>query len=149
MCSSNNNNLNTKENEIKKLMIWNSNKIGNKIDEVFLSITKNEIDIMAVNETKIDKENEMFCFNNDLYKYHLKSRNKYGGGVGFIIRSNIEFDIVNDLDTFNCEAVSIKVKYNKNDLFIITYYNPPSEKINIQMLEFIEKSINSTLYVGI
>ena len=68
MCSSNNNNLNTKENEIKKLMIWNSNKIGNKIDEVFLSITKNEIDILAVNETKIDKENEMFCFNNDLYK---------------------------------------------------------------------------------
>jgi hypothetical protein len=68
MCSSNNNNLNTKENVIRKLMIWNSNKIGNKIDEVFLSITKNEIDILAVNETKIDKENEMFCFNNDLYK---------------------------------------------------------------------------------
>ena len=57
MFSSNNNNLNIKENEIKKLMIWNSNKIGNKIDEVFLSITKNEIDILALNETKIEKKN--------------------------------------------------------------------------------------------
>ena len=38
-----------------------------------------------------------------------------GGGVLFMIRKGIEFEIVNDIDKFVVEALCIKVKVN-NDI---------------------------------
>jgi exonuclease III len=41
-------------------MLWNANKIENKIDEVYLSLDTNNIDILAINETKLDSVGENF-----------------------------------------------------------------------------------------
>ena len=46
--------------ELNKLMLWNANKIENKIDEVYLSLDTNNIDILAINETKLDSVGENF-----------------------------------------------------------------------------------------
>ena len=129
-------------------MLWYSNNIGNKIDEIYLYMNTKEIDILAGNETKLDKENESFCFNNNQFNYHLKSRNKYGGGVGFVIRKYIEFEIIIDLDRFKTEAVCVKIKNNKKDLYLITYYNPPNSKINMEIFEFIEKNYEHYIICG-
>jgi exonuclease III len=45
-------NLHTnKVNEYNKLTLWNANSIGNKIDEIFIALLKEQIDILAINET--------------------------------------------------------------------------------------------------
>ncbi len=86
-----------KVNEYKNLSLWNADSIRNKIDEIFLALIKEEIDILAINETKLEKDKELVTVNNNQFNHHFKSRNKYGGGVGFI-RKNIEFEIITDLD---------------------------------------------------
>jgi exonuclease III len=142
-------NLHTnKVNEYNKLTLWNANSIRNKIDEIFLALLKEEIDILAINETKLEKDKELFSVNNDQYNYRFKSRNKYGGGVGFIIRKNIEFEIIKDLDDYNTESACIKLKYKEKDLFIITYYNYPNAKINIDMFEFIDRNFENYIICG-
>jgi len=91
-------------------MLWNANKIENKIDEVYLSLDTNNIDILAINETKLDSVGENFICNHPAYTNHFKSRNKFGGGIGFIIRKNLEFEVISDLDQFNVEVICVKIK---------------------------------------
>ena len=40
---------------IKNIYCWNANSISNKFEEIILALNQNEIDIMAFNEMKIDK----------------------------------------------------------------------------------------------
>ena len=63
-------------NEYKKLTLWNANSIGNKTDEIFLALIKEEIDILAINETKLEKDKELFSVKNNQYNYHFKSGNE-------------------------------------------------------------------------
>jgi hypothetical protein len=43
---------------IKNIYCWNANSISNKFEEIILALNENEIDIIAINETKIDKNDE-------------------------------------------------------------------------------------------
>ena len=48
---------------IKNLLIWNCNKIENKIQDLFYTMDNECIDIIALNETKLDKNNEAIIMN--------------------------------------------------------------------------------------
>ena len=39
----------------------------------------------------------------------FNSRNRQGGGVAFIIKKEIDFCLINDLEKFNCECLCIKI----------------------------------------
>jgi hypothetical protein len=45
------------------------------------------MDIVALNETKIEKNYEASILNHPNYNYVVKSRNKYGGEVALIIKN--------------------------------------------------------------
>ena len=94
--------------QIKNVYCWNANSISNKFNEIILAINKNEIilainkneiilaineneiDILAINETKIDKIDEYY-YENEKFNCILNSRNRHGGGIAFIIRKEIDF----------------------------------------------------------
>ena len=48
-------------------------------------------------------------------------------------KKHIEFEVIYDLDRFNVEVICIKIKIKNKDVYFITYYNPPSEKINKEL----------------
>jgi exonuclease III len=113
---------------LNKILLWNCNKIENKIEEVFNTLVKEDLDIIALNETKLEKNYEASILNHSNYNYVVKSRNKFGGGVGFIINKNIKYEEIEDLNKFELEVVCIKINIRNKDVFIITYYNPPNDK---------------------
>ena len=47
-------------NQIKNIYCWNANSISNKFEEIILALNENDIDILAINETKINKIDEYF-----------------------------------------------------------------------------------------
>ena len=94
----NSNETETNVMNIKNLLVWNCNKIENKIQDLFYTLDNECIDIIALNETKLDKNNEAIIMNHPNYKYVLNSRNKFGGGVGFVIKKHIKYEVVDELD---------------------------------------------------
>jgi len=124
-------------NQIKNIYCWNANSINNKFEEIILALNENDIDILAINETKINKIDEYF-YQNEKFNCIFNSRNRHGGGVAFIIRKEIDYYLIKDLEKFNSECLCIKIEINNEETYLITYYNSPNTDINIEMLEFIE-----------
>ena len=69
------------------------------------------------------------------YKYEgIPRKNKRGGGVGFLIRSDILYkirnDLISDVQTPACEQCYIEIKNNTEKVIIGTMYRPPSANIS-------------------
>ena len=78
----------------------------------------------------------------------FNSRNRHGGGVAFFIRKEIDFCLINDLEKFNSECIRIKIEINNEETYLIKYYNSPTNDLNIEMLDYIEKSFKNYIICG-
>ena len=47
------------------LFCWNANSITNKFEEILLALIENNIDILALNETKINESDEILFLDNN------------------------------------------------------------------------------------
>ena len=60
--------------------------------------------------------------------------NKKGGGVGFLVRSDLQYRNRHDLDTSektpSCENCYIEIKNNKDNVLVGSMYRPPNTNIN-------------------
>ena len=124
-----------------KIMHWNCNSIRNKIHEFENFINTKNIDIILLNETKINDLNANFLFNKLInYKYIHKQRNEKNGagGVANILKKNINFEQLNIFDNLHLELLAINIKMNHESITLISYYNPPSEKISDKLIEIIK-----------
>ncbi|CAB4025476.1 Transposon Ty3-G Gag-Pol poly, partial [Paramuricea clavata] len=85
------------------------------------------LDILAINETKIDdsfSEDEI-----SVVGYHLirKDRNRYGGGVLLYVRDTIPFTERNDLLTCSLEMICVEISRSCSKSFVVsTWYRPPN-----------------------
>jgi exonuclease III len=146
---SNTNNKNNEVKNIKNILLWNCNKIENKIDELFYTLDKENIDIICLNETKLEKDFEAAILNHPNYNYVVKSRNKFGGGVSIIIKKHIKYEEIEEINKFEVELICIKIKINKKEVFVITYYNPPNKKdIDRRVFEYIEENYKNYILCG-
>jgi exonuclease III len=98
---SNTNNKNNEVKNIKNVLLWNCNKIENKINELFYTLDKENIDIICSNETKLEKDFEAAILNHPNYNYVVKSRNKFGGGVRVIIKKHIKYEEIEEIKKLN------------------------------------------------
>ena len=126
---------------------WNANSITNKFEEILLALHENKIDILAINETKINVFDEKNFFDKNYYCV-FKSRNRHGGGVGFLIKKEIEFVLINDLNKFEKECLCLKLKVNGIDVMLINYYNSPSGVLCYELLEFININFKNFIICG-
>ena len=62
-------------------------------------MSKQQIDILAINETKLDSNIPMGLISLEGYNWVSMNRNRFGGGVGFYIRNTIDFRTRPDLNT--------------------------------------------------
>ena len=90
------------------------------------------IDILAVNETRLDQS-----FPNNLvsipgYNLERRDRNRNGGGIAFYIRDAINYELMHELAQDPLEWLCIKVQKPKSKPFIVdTWYRPPSSTTDI------------------
>jgi exonuclease III len=125
-----------------KIIHWNCNSLGNKIEEFKHFLSVNKPDIVSLNETKINEFNANFLFNSiNNYKFvhkHRPSNKNGGGGVALLIHKNLKFNPLNMFDNLNIEVLGIKIKFGKEDIMIISYYNPPDKMLSKELFTVIQ-----------
>ena len=106
----------------------NVNCLLAKIDEVRLLAKNKCIDILTVNETKIDSKVDDQLIAVDDFSLLRNDRNRQGGGVALYVRNTVGFRPRQDFPNKSLEIICIEVEPpHSNPFIVIAWYRPPSE----------------------
>ena len=86
--------------------------------------SNNTIDVLALNETRLDStvgDNEVHIHGYDIVRRDRNSNGRFGGGVCFYIRSCINFLVRQDLCLEQLENLCILVNKPRAKPFLISY----------------------------
>ena len=114
-----------------KLASLNVNKLSTHIDEIRILLAGKCLDVLAIQETKLDVANN----NSDFYicGYELIRRDRLsdaGRGICFYIKSTINFSVQTDLNIDELESLCIKIhKPNSKPFIVVNWYRPPNSPI--------------------
>ena len=118
-----------------KIMHLNIRGLKSKINDLSdLLVKLKNPEIIMLNETwHKDPDKNIISLPN--YKFEGIPRNhKKGGGVGFLIRTDILYktrnDLISEAKTLACEQCYIEIKNNTEKVIIGTMYRPPSNNIS-------------------
>ena len=132
-----NDSLESLEHNVHDLTIVHLNIRGlkSKINDLSdLLVKLNKPEIIMLNKTwHKETDNNIISLPN--YKFEGIPRNhKKGGGVGFLIRTDILYrtrnDLIPDAKSLACEQCYIEIKNNTEKVIIGTMYRPPSTNIS-------------------
>ena len=114
-----------------KLASLNINKLTTHIDELFLA--HNEIDILSINETKLNEtisDNEVNILGYDIVRRDRTTDG--GGGVCFYVKISVNFTLRNDLNMETLENLCLEIQQPRSKPFVVvTWYIPPDSPIGI------------------
>ena len=92
----------------------------------------NEVDVLALNETRLDET--IFDSEISIPMYHLirKDRNRHGVGVAIYLKNTLNIQTIEHESLCHLEAICIKLclKGTKPILFV-NWYRPPNSKIHV------------------
>ena len=101
-------------------------------DEIEVLMNENRIDILAVNETKLDKSVLDSYITIENYSEPVRcDRNQHGGGVAVFVKKSVSYSVRTDLPIDDLEIVCIEVKPKCSSPFVIRY---ATTKINNQLI---------------
>ena len=106
-----------------KLASLNINKLITHIDQLRILLAHDEIDILSINETKLNEtisDNEVSISGYDIIRRDRITN--CGGGVCFYVKSSINFTI------FPCLEIQ---KPRSKPFVVATWYRPPDSPIGI------------------
>ena len=103
---------------------------------------------MSLNEIKCSETmaNDLLYLDN--YVPIFKCRNHSGRGVALLIREDIESEEIFLPEDFEAEIIGAKVKINKKNIAIFSYYNPPNIKISKEIFTNNERIFQNYLILG-
>ena len=127
-----------------KILCWNCNSIKNKHIELSNYMYLNNIDIVGLNETKLDRTVELIVPGYSIYRNDRDSR---GGGVAVLIKKSIKH-YFKPTKLKNIEAVTIMVNTEIGELKIVTAYLPPDKKLLKDDLNEINNYSGSYIIMG-
>ena len=120
----------------------NANGIKSNFSELKDFMKNHAIDIMLINETKVNSNTKFFVPG---YNVIRKDRFKgQGGGVLIFIHADLKYTEI-DINTKSIETVTIKLNDN---IDIASAYNPPQSKLSVEDLDLIFKCSRKVLMFG-
>ena len=123
----------------------NINSLIAHIDELRIFISDAKIDILCVNETKLDpsiNDREVYLAGYEIVRRDRNVNGRNGGGVCIYIRSNINYQVRDDLHSATLENLVVEIKKPRSkSVLVSTWYRPPDSPMS-QFIEF-EKMIGS------
>lgn len=106
-----------------------------KLDEIALLCIQQNIDVMAITETKIDNSISDESLEMPSFQHPFrKDRVRGAGGVMVYVKDNISAKRRIDLEKPDFEVICLEVNVNRNRLLICTYYRPD----HCDILDFLE-----------
>lgn len=133
----------------------NINSLSAHIDELRVFMDNSKVDILSINETKLDSsimDSEIHLPGYDVVRLDRKLNGRNGGGVCIYLRSNLNFRTREDLISDDLEMLIVEIANPRSRPFLVgTWYRPPSSSQQIFTLfeEIIDRvdSENSELYL--
>ena len=125
-----------------KITSLNINSLVKHIDELRILLDDRSIDILSINETKLDGSIKSCEVQIPGYEFIRSDRNRQEGGVGFYIKTSINFAVHSDLNAPNLENLCIEIrKPNSRPFLIATWYRPPCSSMDLFLYyeSFLEK----------
>ena len=96
-------------------------------DELEVLLRENKVDILALNETKLDSKTGDEQVSVPGYTVLRCDRNTHGGGVAIYFRDTVNLEHRTDLKTDNLEMICIELKPKCSKPFILlAWYRPPN-----------------------
>lgn len=107
----------------------NINSLLAHIDDLRVFMTSQKIDILALNETKLDatiRDNEIHLPGFDVIRKDRSANGRNGGGVCLYIRNNLNYRVRTDLQHDKLEFLSVEIINPHSKPFVVaTWYRPP------------------------
>ena len=107
----------------------NVNSLVAHIDELRVFMSSSGIDILVINETKLNflvDNNEVHLQGFQIIRKDRKTNRRNGGGVCIYVRSNLNYIIRDDLSSDNLECLIIEITNPHSKPFLVgTWYRPP------------------------
>lgn len=117
----------------------NINSIFNKFEHIFSILDLANIDVIALNEIKLDESIPDKTFMHQKYNLLRKDRSARGGGLMIYIKKCYEVMDLNMSEDF--EIISLKLKLNKYINNFVFAYKPPSTR-DEDFIEYLDTMLN-------
>ena len=110
-----------------KIAFLNIASLPKHIDELRLNMQHQYLDILVLNETRLDETISNSEISIDKYTLVRNDRTRHGGGVAMYIRNSINFNLRNHLHDEALEFLCVEISKPKVKPFLIsTWYRPPN-----------------------
>lgn len=117
-----------------KLASLNITSLPKHLDELRVLLAANPIDVLAINETRVDssiKDNELYIPGYEIARRDRSTNGRSGGGVCFYIRSSINYSVRLDLSLDQLENLCIEIRKPRSKPFlVVTWYRPPGSTVD-------------------
>ena len=98
-----------------KMACLNINSLVKHVDELRVLLSEFSVDILSINETKLDESIKSSELHIPGYEFIRRDRSRNGGGVGFYIKSSNSYLMRSDLNVVNLENLIVEIrKRNSN-----------------------------------
>ena len=108
----------------------NITSLSKHIDELRVLLQNNSLDLLAINETRLNEtiaDNEISISGYNIVRPDRPLNGRNGGGVCVYVRSNINYIVREDLVSDQLENLSIQIIKPRSKPFIVaTWYRPPN-----------------------
>ena len=108
----------------------NINSLLGHFDDLKFFVLNSKIDVLAINETKIDSsvnDNEIHLPGFEVVRKDRSVNGRSGGGVCKYLRNNINYQISDDICVGQLECVVIEIiRPHSRPFFVCTWYKPPN-----------------------
>ena len=117
-----------------KLASLNVTSIIKHIDELRVLLVDHAIDVLAINETRLDStinDNEVHISGYEIVRRDRSVNGRFGGGVCFYVRCNINFLPRFDMSIDQLENLCIEIRKPRSKPFLVTtWYRPPDSPVD-------------------
>ena len=105
------------------------------IDELRILLADTPVDILSINETRLDdsvKDSDVYIPGYEVIRRDRETNGRFGGGVCFYVRSNITCSLRPDLSIYQLENLCIEIRKPRSRPFlVVTWYRPPDSAVEI------------------
>ena len=118
-----------------KIASLNITSLLKHLDELRILLNYNCIDLLAINETRLDgsiSDQDVKVEGYDVIRCDRTVNGRFGGGVCLYIRSDINYAVREDLNNQLLEILPIEIRKPNSKPFVVTsWYRPPNSSPNL------------------
>ena len=108
----------------------NINSLLSHIDELRVFMHDSKIDILSINETKLDStvhDSDVYIPGFEIVRKDRRVNGRKGGGVCIYLRANLNYRIRDDLINDDLECLIVEISKPRSSAFLVgTWYRPPN-----------------------